>query len=105
MDLEANYNFYLPIFKFNSVFFLGLEFFAEQRKTASTFNLNFLSLDYHLGLETEIRKRVHLLFGYDIDKITSGISIGYKNWSLNYSLELDSSELDNSHRISIGYEI
>ncbi|RLC52944.1 MAG: hypothetical protein DRZ79_00340 [Candidatus Cloacimonadota bacterium] len=105
LDVEMNYNFLLPIFKFNSIFFGRLEFLAESRKTAAAFNFGIFSLDYHLGLETKIHRQVNLLFGYDIDNLTTGISVGYKNWFLNYSLELDSSELDNSHRISISCKL
>jgi len=105
LDLESNYNFSFPIFKFDSAFLTRLEFFAEHRKTASALSLGIFSFDYHLGLDTKIQRQVHLLFGYDIRNITSGISVGYKKWTLNYSLELDSSELENSHRISVSFKL
>ncbi len=100
-DLESNYRFMMPIFNRNSKIFLGTEMYTEGRDIAATTSLGFLSIDYHVGLELNIHSNVDLYFGYNINNLTSGLSINIKNWKINYSFE-QNSELENSHRISIG---
>ena len=103
-DAELNYKFVFPVLKRNSRFFAGTEFYTESRDTASQFALGFLSIDYHLGCEINMHKAVDLYLGYDVKNFTGGLSINHRNWKINYSFE-QNSELENSHRVSIGYKI
>lgn len=102
LDMEANYGFQFPFIARESTFYLRLEMFTEGRQEAAVMALSPLSLDPHLGLEINLHEYVDLLLGYDIRNLTTGISARYKNWKLNYGFELDT-ELENSHRISVGY--
>jgi len=104
-DLETKYKFIFPVIKRSSNFYTGFEIFTENRGDASNISLSFFSLDYHLGLEMNIHEKADLYIGYDINHFTSGISIGYRNWKINYSLELDTNDLDNSHRVSISLDL
>ena len=104
-DLEAKYKFIFPLIKRASNFYTGFEVFTENRGNASSISLGFLSFDPHLGLEMNIHKKADLYLGYDVNHFTSGISIGYRNWKINYSLELDTNDLDNSHRVSISLDL
>lgn len=103
-DLEANYQFIFPIIQKNSRFYFGTDIYTEDRDVASKASLGFLSLDYHFGCEINFHKAVNIYFGYDIDNFTTGLSLNINNWKLNYSFE-QNTELDNSHRISIGYSL
>jgi hypothetical protein len=76
----------------------------ENRDMASQFALGFLSMDYHLGCEINMHKAVDLYLGYDVENFTGGLSINHRNWKINYSFE-QNSDLENSHRVSVGYKI
>ncbi|KQC07200.1 MAG: hypothetical protein APR54_01170 [Candidatus Cloacimonas sp. SDB] len=101
-DIEANYSFLLPFFKSDAKIFLRMEIFTEGRKEAASVSLKPLSMDPHLGMLLVINNYVDVLLGYDIDNLTSGILLQYKKWMINYGIELDT-ELENSHRLSLGY--
>lgn len=103
-DLEVNYQFIFPIIQKNSRFYFGTEIYTEDRDVASKASLGFFSLDYHFGCEINFHKTVNIYLGYDIDNFTTGLSLNISNWKLNYSFE-QNTELDNSHRISIGYSL
>jgi hypothetical protein len=102
LDMEANYGFQFPLIARQSTFYLRFEMFAEGRQEAAVIAISPLSIDPHLGLEIDLHEYVDLLFGFDVRNLTTGISARYNNWKLNYGFELDT-ELENSHRISIGY--
>ena len=104
IDAGLKYKFFFPIFQKNAQLFLGTEIYTEDRDTASKLSLSFLSLDYHLGCEINMHEVVDVYFGYDIDNFTTGLSLNYNNWKINYSFE-QNSELENSHRVSIGYKM
>ena len=73
-----------------------------RRQEAAVIALSPFSIDPHIGLELGLHEQIDLLLGYDVRNFTTGISGQYLNWKLNYGFELDT-ELENSHRISIGY--
>ncbi|MCK4654746.1 MAG: hypothetical protein KAU01_09895 [Candidatus Cloacimonetes bacterium] len=104
IDAGLKYKFLFPIFQKNAQLFLGTEIYTEDRDTASKLSLSFLSLDYHLGCEINMHEAVDVYIGYDIDNFTTGLSLNYNNWIINYSFE-QNSELENSHRVSIGYKM
>ncbi len=104
IDAELNYKFLFPIFQKNAQLFLGTEIYTEDRDTASKVSFSFLSLDYHLGCEINMHEAVDVYIGYDIENFTTGLSLNYNNWKINYSFE-QNSELENSHRVSIGYKL
>ena len=104
LDLEANYNFTFPVIGRNSRLFIGLENHLEGRETAAKIALGPLSLDYHLGCEVNLHQTVDLYLGYDIEHFTSGISLNIHSWLINYAFE-QNPDLENSHRVSIGFKM
>jgi len=104
LDMEINRTFDLPFLKKRSTFYLRVELFTENREEAAVLSLKPLSLDPHLGLEIDLHKNFEFLLGYDVRNLTSGFSLNYRKWQINYAFELDT-ELDNSHRVSIGYSL
>ncbi len=104
-DLEANLGFKIPVFKIPSRLFTALESYSENRSEAAAFSVGFFSFDPHLGLEMYIHPKVDLFAGYDINNFTSGVSVSYGKLDLNYALEFDADDLDNSHRMSISLNL
>ena len=104
LDLEANYGFTLPVILRKSRLFLGLENHLEGRDTAAAMAVGPASFDYHLGWEINMHRAVDLYLGYDIEHFTSGLSLNIKSWLINYAFE-QNSDLESSHRISIGYKM
>jgi hypothetical protein len=104
LDLEANYAFQFPIISRNAKFFTRFEVFTEGREEAAVLAINPLSMDPHFGLEIDLHQSADLFLGYDVKNLTSGLSVHYRNWMINYGFELNT-ELENSHRISLNYII
>lgn len=104
LDLEANYHFLVPLLQREANFLLGIESHTDSRNYSATMSLAFLSIDLHAGLAVRVHPHLELLLGYDIDHLTSGLSLFYRNWLLNYAFEYNP-ELDNSHRISLGRQL
>ncbi len=104
IDLEAKYDFNIPSLHIPSSFYLGTNIFTESRDYSSTLALGFLSMDYHLGLEIDPHDLFDLYLGYDIEFFTTGASLNINNWQINYAFK-HNTELDNSHRVSIGLRL
>ena len=102
--IETNYDFIIPYLNKKSTFFLGSDIFAESREEASNISLSILSFDFHSGLEIAVRENINFLLGFDKDNFTGGIGLLFKKWRFNYAFEQDS-DLDNSHRISLGINL
>ena len=103
-DLEANYGFTIPVISRKSRIFVGLENHLEGRDTAAKIALGPLSFDYHFGYEINMHRTVDLYLGYDIEHFTSGMSLNIRSWLINYAFEQDP-DLENSHRVSIGFKM
>jgi len=101
-DLEAKVRTSVPMIKRDLYLFVNGEINTEGLEKHSTLNVGDVSLDPHLGAELVLHPRVSLLCGYDIEHFTAGAGVNYMGFSLNYSFE-QNSELDNSHRVSVGY--
>jgi hypothetical protein len=104
IDVEANLPFVMPVIQKQSRFFLGSEMYAEGRDTAATVSLGFLSMDFHAGCEIEMHPAVDVFLGFDVRDFTAGLSLILQKWQINYAFENDT-ELENSHRVSIGYRL
>jgi hypothetical protein len=104
LDLEVNYPFIFPVIQKESRVFLGTEMYSEGRDTAATLALGPVSMDFHLGCEILMHQKVNLFLGYDVRDLTAGLSINLNSWQINYAFENDA-ELENSHRLSIGYKL
>ena len=104
LDMEFRYKFIFPILKQQAKIYISSEIYAEDRDYASTISLNIFSLDPHFGFELPLTKRINFLMGYNIQNLTFGLMFNYRNWQVNYGFE-NNVELDNSHRISIGYTL
>ncbi|MCF7793964.1 MAG: hypothetical protein K9N09_09265 [Candidatus Cloacimonetes bacterium] len=102
LDVEANYNLQIPVIKRLATIYAGGDIYTEGRETAATIALGPLSLDFHFGCDLELSKTVNLLLGYDVNNITSGLAVQIRSWQINYAFENDT-ELENSHRVSVGY--
>lgn len=104
LDVEANYPFIFPVLQKASKVYLGSEMYTEGRDTAATLALGFLSMDFHLGCEILMHQNVNVYLGYDVRDFTAGLTLNLKAWQINYAFENDT-ELENSHRLSIGYKL
>lgn len=104
LDLETAYSFQIPGINKTSQILAGTDIYTESRDYAATTSLGALSADYHLGLATNIHPRADLLLGYDVNMLTTGLRLNYKNWFVNYAFKYNT-ELDNSHRISMELKI
>ncbi|MDO9577375.1 MAG: hypothetical protein Q7J16_05780 [Candidatus Cloacimonadales bacterium] len=104
IDVEANYPFIFPVLLTESRIFLGSEMYTEGRDTAATLGLGFLSMDFHLGCEIMMHRAVNVYLGYDVRDFTAGLTLNLNAWQINYAFENDT-ELENSHRLSIGYKL
>ncbi|MDN5353302.1 MAG: hypothetical protein PWQ09_58 [Candidatus Cloacimonadota bacterium] len=104
LQLEAQYSLLLPLINKNGKLYFGTDIYAENRDFAATTDISIFSLDYHAGLEMNILQNFDLLLGYDVDNLTAGMSFGYKKWQFNYAFE-QNTELENSHRISVGFNL
>ena len=104
LDMEASYNFILPIFKKSSKLIGAIEIYSEDRDFAATNSFGIFSTDYHFGFSTQVHPQADLLLGYDVNNLTAGIKIKIKKWFINYGFK-QNSELENSHRISLELKI
>lgn len=104
VDLEGSYSFLLPVINRMSILYLAADVYTENRDTAATTSFGFLSSDFHAGLEVLLHDRLNFFLGYDVENLTSGLTVNYRSWNINYGFEY-SSQLRNSHRISIGYRL
>ncbi len=104
LDLETFYSLNIPKINKNINLFINTEINSESMKESATTSLGILSFDWHVGAEIEAFNNVNLYTGYDIDKINAGISVNIKKFVLNYAFEKNT-ELDNSHRISVGLNL
>jgi len=103
-DIEFRFKFNFPILNNQAKVYSSSEVYTENRDYASLFSLNIFSFDPHFGFELPFSQSINFLMGYNIRNITAGITLYYQNWQINYGFE-NNSELDNSHRISIGYTL
>jgi len=101
-DLEARVRTSVPVIKKDLYLFVNGEINTEGIEENATVHVGDVSLDPHFGAELVLHPRVSLLCGYDIEHFTAGTGVNYMNFHLNYSFE-QNSELDNSHRVSVGY--
>jgi len=104
LDAEANYQLIVPVIDRQGTFYLGTDIYSESRETASTLALGPLSMDFHTGFALAVHPAVDLLLGYDVNNFTTGFTLRLKSWQINYAFENDT-ELENSHRISLGYSL
>ena len=102
--LEGKYSFVTPVIKKQMNFYLSSDVLAENRKFSSTVHLGSLSMDFHAGLETIVSDKLLLYLGYDVSNFTGGLTVLIGKFNINYAFE-QNSELNNSHRISIGYRL
>lgn len=102
LDVELNISFPNYIIGNKSRLLLGTEIITEGRKESATHNIGSFSFDYHIGLEIPLPEYVSLYAGYDVDNFTTGVSLNIYQFQVNYAFKYNT-ELDNSHRISLGY--
>ena len=102
VDMELRYSFLLPLFRRNTMLFVGSNYYTENRDYASTVSMGMLSMDFHTGMDVTAHPNFHLLMGYDVSDLTSGVSLSIRNWQLHYGFKYNT-ELDNSHRLSVSY--
>jgi len=104
LDLESSFVTKLPVFNKKTVFFVNSEINTEGIDEAATLSFGQFSIDWHAGMEITATDNIRLYSGYDVDSINAGMSLMLKNFNFNYSFEHDSN-LDNSHRVSVGVNI
>jgi len=102
LDVESNLPFTIPVVKASARLFTGIETYSEGRDESATSHIGPVSMDYHVGLAIRAHRNVDLLAGWDVEHPTAGLSLNLSDWRINYAYE-HNSELDDSHRVSIGY--
>ncbi|MDD3049823.1 MAG: hypothetical protein PHR06_01630 [Candidatus Cloacimonetes bacterium] len=102
LDLEHNLAFSLFSGKIPARLFTGIDLMFESREEAANVSLGQMSMDFRAGLELNILKYVDVYAGYNTEFLTSGLGLSIKNWIVQYAYE-HNPELDNSHRVSLGY--
>ena len=103
LDFEMQIHTFMPVIDKPLNLYVNGEFNSDNMISTAKANAGILSLDPHLGAELILHNSVSLFAGYDINNFTTGIEVNYNQFLLNYSFEQDT-ELDNSHRLSIGYK-
>lgn len=104
LDIESYYSMNIPKIDKKINIFINTEINSESMKESATTSLGLLSFDWHVGAEIEAFKNISLYTGYDIDKLNAGLSVNIKKFVLNYAFEKNT-DLDNSHRISVGLNL
>lgn len=104
LDLEMSYSFTAPLIGSRARLIAGTDIIAEGRQEAATNHLGYLSFDYRAGIEIPIPDYVSLYAGYDVNNLTTGLSVYISQFQVNYSFKYNT-ELDNSHRVSIGLNL
>jgi len=104
LDAELNYDFTIPFANSRARVFAGTEIMAEGRKEAATHSVGSFSFDYHLGLEIPVPEYLSFYAGYDVDNLTTGLTVNIKQYQINYAFKYNT-ELDNSHRVSLGLKL
>ena len=95
------FDFLFPIIKTPATFSLQSDIFFEDRNFAAQMHYKKISFDFHSGLEIKFAEFLSVCCGIDRKNPTAGISLNYKNFSLNYAFHTHG-ELKNTHRISLG---
>jgi hypothetical protein len=101
IDLEAGYSIDMPLINREMRCFFGVETLFDGIEEGATVSFDPVSMDFHGGIDMSVHENVNLLAGYDIDHLTAGLGLSYKRFKANYGFEYDT-ELDNSHRVSLG---
>jgi hypothetical protein len=104
LDAEVRNTLLLPGLNRQASWYVGVESYSEGRDEAATTALGPISLDYHAGVAVDVHQRVTLLAGYDVENLTAGLRLGFKQFDVNYAFE-HSAELENSHRVSVGLRL
>ena len=104
IDLEMQIHALMPVINKPLNLYINGEINTEGMIRTSVANVGDISLDPHFGAELILHPMVSFFAGYDIEYLTAGVGISYNQFLLNYSFE-QNSDLDNSHRFSIGYMI
>ncbi|MCB5230596.1 MAG: hypothetical protein WCX83_02730 [Candidatus Cloacimonas sp.] len=104
IDTEFSYSFPTPIINTTSRIILGVDLYLEGRILSSTNNFGVVSTDYHFGLELPMPEYLTLYLGYDVKDFTSGLTLYLGQFQINYGFK-HNTELDNSHRVSIGLKL
>ncbi|HRY84380.1 MAG TPA: hypothetical protein P5533_07080 [Candidatus Cloacimonadota bacterium] len=80
------------------------QIYAEDRGEASMLQAGVFSADFHAGLSLAPIPPLMIMAGYDIDSITAGIAVNYKQFGLNYAFRDKAPDgLGSSQRMSLSY--
>lgn len=103
-DAEVAYNFSQKMIPVPLKILVGLEFYAEGREEAAVISAGAISADPHFGLEVKAHEKADILLGYDAENITAGLTLNISKLIINYAFE-NNTELDSSHRVSLGLKL
>ena len=101
-DLEAKMNTQMPKLSFPVNLYFNLETNTEGIQKYSLANIGDFSFDPHIGAEFIVHPIFSFFAGYDLEYLTAGLGLSYQKFQLNYAFK-QNTELNNSHRISLGY--
>lgn len=80
------------------------EIYLFADKDIGDYDLSFTSISNHYGIALTPYQNITILGGYDVDSVTAGIDLKYRDFSLFYAYKSNSnSDLGNSQKISLGY--
>jgi hypothetical protein len=104
LDLEGNFQFEMPVVQKSAIVYFAADIYTEGRDYASTISFKPFSMDFHSGLEIIWNDKIDLLFGYDVEHITTGLVLHLAQWQISYAFKHHAA-LENSHRVSISYRL
>ena len=104
LDLEAAYSFRPLGLEIPLRMALRAHVYAEDRAEASMLQAGVFSADLHAGLSLSPIPPLLIMAGYDIDSITAGLSVNYRQFGLNYAFRDKAPDgLGSSQRLSLSY--
>ena len=104
-EVEFRYDFTLWGERLPLELIMRSELYLFADKNIGEYDLSFTSLSNHYGLAVTPYQNISLLAGYDVDSITAGIDLKYREFALFYAYKNNSNgDLGDSQKISLGYK-
>ncbi|MBI9032658.1 hypothetical protein JEZ13_11745 [bacterium] len=104
-ELEFRYDLGLWREKLLLEFIMRSDIYLFADSDIGDYDLAFTSLSNHYGLAITPFPNISVLTGYDVDSLTAGIDLKYRDFSLFYAYKNNSKgDLGNSQKISLGYQ-
>jgi len=104
LDLEASYGFGLLKGTVPVKLSLRTQLMAEGRGEAATLSTGLISADFHGGLSITPIQQLTFLGGYDVDCLTAGLALRYKDFGLDYAFRGNAQDgIGSTQKVSLSY--